>query len=42
MGKVTSHINSSEMLSSIDLITKSRGVNVDIASLSSQLADIAN
>jgi parallel beta-helix repeat protein len=40
MGKVTSHINSSEMLSSIDLINQSRGVNADIASLSSQLADI--
>jgi lysophospholipase L1-like esterase len=39
MGKVTSHINSSEMLSSIDLINQSRGVNADIASLSSQLAD---
>jgi hypothetical protein len=38
MGKVTSHINSSEMLSSIDLINQSRGVNADIASLSSQLA----
>jgi hypothetical protein len=41
MGKVTSHINSSEMLSSIDLINQSRGVNADIASLSSQLADKA-
>ena len=41
MGKVTSHINSSEMLSSIDLINQSRGVNADIASLSSQLAERA-
>jgi parallel beta-helix repeat protein len=39
MGKVTSHINSSEMLSSIDLINQSRGVNADIASLSSKLAE---
>jgi hypothetical protein len=42
MGKVTSHINSSEMLSSIDLIKQSRGVNADIASLSSQLAEITS
>jgi hypothetical protein len=42
MGKVTSHINSSEMLSSIDLINQSRGVNADIASLTSQLADKAS
>jgi hypothetical protein len=38
MGKVTSHINSSEMLSSIDLINQSRVVNADIASLTLQLA----